>query len=343
MRHPRGAALGALTALSLCCSASPALAISGAPGGAEAPAAPQAGGSEFGTPLSGSLAPVVTALSIPGTAAPGPPPRVTLRIEERGTATVYVQVAVYNLLTRKRALLATMGWSHTGRTLSVAWPAGARLAAGSYHVSVSAHDHHGRSLLRRAHTSGVATLVVAAPAPAPSPSIPATVEAGVPTPAQTVADGAVFPVAGPHNFGGPENRYGAPREGHIHEGQDVLTAEGTPDVAPLPGTITWTDYQAGGRRLLRGRAHRLRLRLHVRALPGRLARGRRRRLGHGRAAAVPRGADRRRDRAAPPLRDVGRRLAEPNGALDRPAALSRSLGTRRELTAAPPPAPGSVG
>ena len=68
----------------------------------------------------------------------------------------------------------------------------------------------------------------------------------MPTPAQTVADGAVFPVAGPHNFGGPEDRYGAPRGNHIHEGQDVLTAEGTPVLAPLPGTITWTSYQAGG-------------------------------------------------------------------------------------------------
>ncbi len=61
-----------------------------------------------------------------------------------------------------------------------------------------------------------------------------------------MADGAVFPVAGAHSFGGPENRYGAPRAGHIHEGQDVLTAEGTPDVAPLAGTITMTGYQAGG-------------------------------------------------------------------------------------------------
>jgi murein DD-endopeptidase MepM/ murein hydrolase activator NlpD len=69
---------------------------------------------------------------------------------------------------------------------------------------------------------------------------------GAPTPAQTVADGAVFPVAGPHNFGGPENRFGAPREGHIHEGQDVLTAEGTPVVAPLAGVIESTAYQAGG-------------------------------------------------------------------------------------------------
>ncbi len=68
----------------------------------------------------------------------------------------------------------------------------------------------------------------------------------MPTPAQTVADGAVFPVQGPHDFGGPENRFGAPREGHIHQGQDVLTAEGTPIVAPLAGTIITASYQAGG-------------------------------------------------------------------------------------------------
>ncbi len=68
----------------------------------------------------------------------------------------------------------------------------------------------------------------------------------MPTPAQTVADGAVFPVRGPHNFGGPENRFGAPRAGHIHQGQDVLTAEGTPDAVPLAGTIVTTAYQPEG-------------------------------------------------------------------------------------------------
>lgn len=82
------------------------------------------------------------------------------------------------------------------------------------------------------------------PAPAPSPT-PAT-PPGLPTPAQTVSEGAVFPVAGPHSFGGPENRFGAPRSGHVHEGQDILAAEGLPDVAPLVGTIITTGYQAGG-------------------------------------------------------------------------------------------------
>jgi murein DD-endopeptidase MepM/ murein hydrolase activator NlpD len=56
----------------------------------------------------------------------------------------------------------------------------------------------------------------------------------------------VFPVSGAHNFGGPENRFGAPRGAHTHQGQDVLTAEGTPILAPMAGTISWTSYQAGG-------------------------------------------------------------------------------------------------
>jgi murein DD-endopeptidase MepM/ murein hydrolase activator NlpD len=56
----------------------------------------------------------------------------------------------------------------------------------------------------------------------------------------------VFPVAGEHNFGNAENRFGAPREGHTHQGQDVLTAEGTPVLAPLPGAIIWTANQPGG-------------------------------------------------------------------------------------------------
>jgi biotin carboxyl carrier protein len=224
----------------------------GMAGGAPAPSAPLSGGSEYGISSSATTQrPVVTKLSMPSTATPGRPPRVTLRIDEQHVGTVNVTVAINNLITRRFAIVASMGWVHTGRTLTVGWPHGASLPAGTYHVSVSAHDHHFGSLERTAHSSGVATLTVAAPvkAVAPAPPVagaPASPEAAVPTPAQTVADGAIFPVAGPHNFGGPENRYGAPRSGHVHEGQDILTAEGTPDVAPLPGTITSTSYQAGG-------------------------------------------------------------------------------------------------
>jgi murein DD-endopeptidase MepM/ murein hydrolase activator NlpD len=137
----------------------------------------------------------------------------------------------------------------TGRTISVRWPAGASLGAGSYHVRVIAHDRRGVSLLRTSGAPGVASLTVLAPAPPLVPSVPAqasAVEAGVPTPAATLAFAPVFPVAGPHSFGGPENRFGAPRGSHFHEGQDVLTAEGTPVLAPLAGTVAYVSYQEGG-------------------------------------------------------------------------------------------------
>jgi hypothetical protein len=244
-RKPLLAAATSVAALSLVSSAS-----AGSNGGAQAPSAPLSGGSEYGLSAAASVVhPAVTSLSVPSTSLPGRPPRMTLRIDEAHVQTVNATVAVNDLSTRKAAIVVSMGWVHTGRTLSVGWPRGTTLKAGSYHVSVSAHDHQGRGLVRSAHSSGVTTLTVAAPVPAPTVApTPATpvLEAGVPSPAQTVASGAVFPVAGAHSFGGPENRYGAPRSGHIHEGQDILAAEGTPDVAPLAGTITSTSYQSAG-------------------------------------------------------------------------------------------------
>ena len=119
----------------------------------------------------------------------------------------------------------------------------------------------------------------------------------------------MFPVAGPHSFGGPENRFGAPRNGHIHQGQDVLTAEGTPVLAPLAGTIAWTSYQAGGAGyyLVEHTAVGLDF-MFAHCQAGSLA-VERRTGRRGRTAALPRGSDRRRDRAAPALRDLGRGLA----------------------------------
>src|SRR5207253_5932241 len=55
-----------------------------------------------------------------------------------------------------------------------------------------------------------------------------------------------FPVAGSHSYGGPGARFGAPRSGHTHQGQDVLAAERTPLVAPVKGYIKYVAYQAGG-------------------------------------------------------------------------------------------------
>ncbi|HEY4895318.1 MAG TPA: M23 family metallopeptidase [Solirubrobacteraceae bacterium] len=260
MRLPLGAAASALSTLAIGLGAAPALALAGAPGGAQAPSggaqapsAPTTGGVEYGFPASVVQRLLVTSLSVPSSSVAGRPPRVTLRLDEHGVATVYVVVSIIDLSSRRTAVVTDMGWSHTGRTIVVRWPGGARLGAGTYRVSVSARDHHGDSLVRRAHSSGRATLTVRAapkppppPTPAPAPVPTPAPEAGVPTPAQTVADGARFPVAGAHSFGDSENRFGAPRGGHIHEGQDVLTAEGTPVEAPLAGTIESTSFQAGG-------------------------------------------------------------------------------------------------
>jgi murein DD-endopeptidase MepM/ murein hydrolase activator NlpD len=56
----------------------------------------------------------------------------------------------------------------------------------------------------------------------------------------------VFPVQGPSSYGGPDARFGAPREGHSHQGQDIIAAKGTPVVAPRAGFIYWRAFQAEG-------------------------------------------------------------------------------------------------
>ncbi len=245
MRSSRRAGLSALTAAALLLSAPAAQAVPGEPGGTAAPSSStaSAGGSEFGVPASVAR-PYLSALSVPSSAIAGRPPRITLELVESHVATVYLRVLIIDLATRHTAVTATMGWVHTSHQLAVVWPHGATLPPGSYRVTVSAHDHRNGNILRNARISGETTLTVK---PAPVTVTPAApTEPEVPTPAQTVADGAVFPVRGPHSFGGPENRFGAPRTGHIHQGQDVLAAEGTPDAVPLAGTIASTANQPGG-------------------------------------------------------------------------------------------------
>jgi hypothetical protein len=235
----------------VCCFGTPARAIAGTPGGAAAPVTPT-DIAKTGATAVPVTHPLLSALSVPSSAKPGSPPRVTLQVTESGVGTIYLVVRLLPQFAGAKMVFARLGWSHTGRTLTVAWPSGSKIVAGSYLLRVSGYDHHRTPLLERAHISRQVALVVKAPVPptpAPAPGTPpssTSPEPGVPSPAQSAAEGAVFPVAGPHNFGGPENRFGAPREGHIHQGQDILTAEGTPDVAPYAGTIESATYQAGG-------------------------------------------------------------------------------------------------
>ena len=111
-----------------------------------------------------------------------------------------------------------LGSRRTGITHAYTWTPPAN-ASGSYRVRITARDAQGYSVVR-------ATTVSVSP-PAPSGD-------------------HRFPVAGPHNFGGPDARFGAARNGHVHQGQDIIAASGTPVIAPHSGSVTWVAYQAVG-------------------------------------------------------------------------------------------------
>jgi len=55
-----------------------------------------------------------------------------------------------------------------------------------------------------------------------------------------------FPVPGTHSYGGPDGRFGAPRSGHIHEGQDLPSPCGTRLYVAETGVVRANAYQAGG-------------------------------------------------------------------------------------------------
>jgi murein DD-endopeptidase MepM/ murein hydrolase activator NlpD len=68
--------------------------------------------------------------------------------------------------------------------------------------------------------------------------------AGAPAPAGESAHH--FPVSGSYSLGGPDARFGAKRNGHRHQGQDVVAAEGTPLVAPWAGLVEVVRFQRSG-------------------------------------------------------------------------------------------------
>jgi murein DD-endopeptidase MepM/ murein hydrolase activator NlpD len=56
--------------------------------------------------------------------------------------------------------------------------------------------------------------------------------------------GYAFPILGAHEFAMGAGRFGAPRAGHTHEGQDTMAACGTPLVAARGGTVQYSGYQS---------------------------------------------------------------------------------------------------
>ena len=122
--------------------------------------------------------------------------------------------------TQPAATLA-LGRLRTGRDLTATWRP--RLAPGRYVARLRATT---LNRAKRAQTSRNSTLEIVAP--------PVTASAGV------------FPVQGTYSLGGDEARFGAGRVGHVHQGQDIAAAAGTPVVSPRAGFVSWRAFQKDG-------------------------------------------------------------------------------------------------
>jgi murein DD-endopeptidase MepM/ murein hydrolase activator NlpD len=156
----------------------------------------------------------VSALSFsvsPASVAPGAP--LTFAFLAQSTS-ARVRARVDLLAPGRPAVRAKLGVVRAGRTVSVAWNPPA-LPAGAYTARLVISGRAGARVYRRA-------------------------------PLQVATATGVFPVQGAYSFGGPDARFGAPRPGHAHQGQDLAAAEGTPVVFPRAGAVHAVGYQAAG-------------------------------------------------------------------------------------------------
>jgi murein DD-endopeptidase MepM/ murein hydrolase activator NlpD len=155
----------------------------------------------------------------PGTLAPGG--RLTVRYRVTAKAKrVRVRLDLLPAGGGKPQATKQLGRKPANRQLTARWRPKIA-AAGNYVVRLRA-----TMVGKRAHASVTSPVQVQA--------APVTATAGV------------FPVQGAYTFGGAGSRFGAVREGHTHQGQDIAAAAGTPIVAPRAGTVTWRAYQADG-------------------------------------------------------------------------------------------------
>lgn len=213
----------------------------------------RSGGAAFGDPLPVPDArPIAARLTLTPrhVTAGDPTPVVRLRIRQRGVTRVRARIVVVRLPGSRPVARKSLGRVRTGRGVTVRLPSTLRLRTGRYVVRLHVTDPRGRTLRRSGAHPGRARIVVhrpkVPPSPAPSPVLPSVPAPLVPDPAPSPAGPGVFPVAGAFDFGGEGARFGAGRSTHIHEGQDILAAAGTPVVAPYAGTVSSTSFQSRG-------------------------------------------------------------------------------------------------
>jgi len=146
--------------------------------------------------------------------------RINFQIND-GNETVSVKLIVSSAATGARVRTIDLGAQTTGVSHSYRFTGreGGALPAGRYRVRVRARDGAGHRLMRSAHTSAID-------------------EIGV-YPYR-------FPLKGDFPYGDPGSRFGAPRSGHKHQGQDIAAPEGTQIRAARGGIVKTVAYQAGG-------------------------------------------------------------------------------------------------
>jgi biotin carboxyl carrier protein len=143
--------------------------------------------------------------------------RVSFRVDGRAKS-VKVRLYVVPAAGCKAVETLELGELSTGTTHSATLDPD-QLAPGRYRLRISARDRRGRAAR---HAKAVAAV------------------------AELALYGHRFPLAGSFGYGGEGSRFGAPRPGHTHQGQDLSAAEGTPVVAPRAGTVEAVQYQAEG-------------------------------------------------------------------------------------------------
>jgi murein DD-endopeptidase MepM/ murein hydrolase activator NlpD len=212
---------------------------------AVAPASAQSGGAGMVSPASAKLtAPVVVPPVVQP--LPGAPidavvatrkalGREVLRYRLRTRAATAVRIDVVSLADGTSVYAATKRRVLPGTVRSFAWTGatgtGTIAPDGRYGFRIALG-----AAATQAATSDPAALGGATPAAVSPP--PAGVSAG-----SFSFKGAVFPVQGRHSYGGSGNRFGAGRSGHMHEGQDVLAACGTPVLAARGGLVIQRAFQ----------------------------------------------------------------------------------------------------
>jgi len=225
-----------------------------------APAAPAAGGGGAAGPLRSGGAAFGDPLPIPDarpiasrlTASPreitagDATPVFRLRVRQRGVTRVRARIVVVRLPGSRPVARRSLGRLATGRTVTVRLPSALKLQTGRYVVRLHVRDPRGRTLRRSSAHPGRVGIVVRRPKAAPVAPALAVPGPLVPDPAPSPAGLGVFPVAGAFDLGDAGARFGAGRPRHIHEGQDIGAAAGTPVVAPYAGTISTTSYQSAG-------------------------------------------------------------------------------------------------